>query len=109
MTSDFTIITECLNSEKTIPQMLESVAVQEVWPGQWLFVDGGPEIIKDGINGFLAPVGDPHAIAKAVECILTNKQLHEELSLEAKKTGAEFSLDKQVTKFLNWYHEIIYR
>lgn len=43
MTPDFTFITACLHSEKTIPRMLESVVEQEVWPGQWLFVDGGSE------------------------------------------------------------------
>jgi glycosyltransferase involved in cell wall biosynthesis len=48
----YSVITACLNSEKTIGKSIDSVLSQKVQPEQYIFVDGGsadatPQIIRD--------------------------------------------------------------
>nr|MBC8473838.1 glycosyltransferase family 4 protein [Candidatus Omnitrophota bacterium] len=40
---------------------------------------GMPEIIKDGINGFVVPIRDFEALASRVIQLISNKELHDRL------------------------------
>ena len=52
---------------------------------------GGPaDIIEDGINGLLIPVGDEKALTEAMRKVLGNKELSDRLSEEAQKVRERF-------------------
>jgi glycosyltransferase involved in cell wall biosynthesis len=52
-------------------------------------VGGLPEIIRDGMNGFLVPAGDGRALADALHHLLSDAELHERLSRGARLTVDE--------------------
>ncbi|MFB0526131.1 MAG: glycosyltransferase family 4 protein [bacterium] len=54
---------------------------------------GMPEIIKDGINGFIIPVKDFESLASRINCLLGNKELRERLG----QTGRQM-IEQQYTK-----------
>jgi len=54
---------------------------------------GMPEIIKDGINGFIIPVKDFESLASRINCLLGNKELRERLG----HTGRQM-VEQQYTK-----------
>lgn len=55
---------------------------------------GTREVIKDGINGLLTPVGDRAALAKAMLRIIDEPEFAEKLGREAAKVREELSPDK---------------
>jgi glycosyltransferase involved in cell wall biosynthesis len=53
---------------------------------------GTPEIIDDGINGFLVPYGDVALLANRLECLLANDALRREMGAQAlAKARREFT------------------
>lgn len=63
---------------------------------------GPRELIKDGINGWLIPVGDSDAMAeKIIERILDDGK-HIKICENAKKVQRDFSCDKIVSKYLTY-------
>lgn len=68
---------------------------------------GIPEIIKDGINGKLAPVGDAKALATAVHEVLTNKGLRRQLSQAGHQSVKSFSKDQMAQRMLEQYQNIL--
>ena len=42
-------------------------------------VGGIPDIVRDGIEGVVFPVGDADALAKALDRIISNKQMREDI------------------------------
>jgi len=54
---------------------------------------GMPEIIEDGINGFIIPVKDFESLASRINCLLGNKELRERLG----HTGRQI-VEQQFTK-----------
>jgi glycosyltransferase involved in cell wall biosynthesis len=61
-------------------------------------VDGFKEIVQDGINGIIVPVGDVEKTAAAIEKLINDKNLR----LDLGKKGRE-----QVTEFYNWKNNIL--
>jgi len=60
---------------------------------------GGPkDIITDGSNGFLVPVGDVDAIANRVELLLDDAAMRNQVRLSAQKTVTQFTWDKCITE-----------
>jgi len=58
-----------------------------------------PEIIKSGKNGFMIKSKDPEAIKKAIEEILSNYKLQQELGIQAHQTVLfKYDLDRMVKK-----------
>ena len=55
---------------------------------------GPSEIIEDGKNGLLVPVGDEDALSRAMTEVLTNNALKERLGREAPRRAAFFGIDK---------------
>lgn len=56
---------------------------------------GGPrELIKDGENGFLIPVGDIDALADRIRILLTDKAMAERIGSQAAKLAEVYSPDK---------------
>ncbi len=72
-------------------------------------VGGLPEQILDGETGWLVPAGDGEAMAEKAACLLRDAALRKTFAENAARRGAEFSLDRQVEAFLEWYGEILRR
>jgi len=55
---------------------------------------GPNEIITDGVNGLLAPVGDVEAISKAIVQLFENEHIRKQLAEAGKKRAEDFRIDK---------------
>ena len=65
-------------------------------------------IVNDGINGILAPVGDSSAIANAVLRILNDKELAKNMSENAKGfVRGRFSIEAMADKMIGLYERAI--
>ncbi len=66
---------------------------------------GPEEIITDGVNGILVPVGDEKALGNAIFGVLTEGKLMERLVQQGRKRARDFALKKKVRE----YEEILDR
>jgi glycosyltransferase involved in cell wall biosynthesis len=73
-------------------------------------VDGIPEVIIDGVTGYLTPAKDAYALASKVRTLFENPTLMVEIGMNStNRAQKEFNLDRQVNEFLSWYREILSR
>ena len=71
-------------------------------------VGGVPELITNGLDGFLEPVGDTASQAARVVELLTNEDLHTEMSHAARRTAVErFASAKIIPQYEEYYREIV--
>jgi len=71
-------------------------------------VGGIPEVVQDGLNGFLVPPGDSQALAKAIIRLLKDKELRQKMGEEArKKIDERFSAEKMVDEIEKVYNELL--
>ncbi|MBI5887860.1 MAG: glycosyltransferase family 4 protein [Deltaproteobacteria bacterium] len=56
---------------------------------------GCREVVEDGYNGFLVPVGDSNALAAAMEKLVTDEKLRKEMGIDSRKK-AEREFDENV-------------
>jgi N-acetyl-alpha-D-glucosaminyl L-malate synthase BshA len=71
-------------------------------------VGGLPELIEDGINGFLCPIGDIEAMAERSVQILADGALHKKLSGTARQIVLEkYKIGDIIQQYLNYYEEVI--
>lgn len=70
---------------------------------------GGPEdIVTDGEDGFLVPVGDADALARAMERLLDDLALRERMGRRARRTAQEcYSLEVAGERFLEEYDAML--
>jgi glycosyltransferase involved in cell wall biosynthesis len=69
---------------------------------------GIPEIVHDGINGFLIDQGDKSAIVKSVLTLLQDTEMRRRFGREGRKiVEASFSIKAMVGGYINVYNEII--
>ena len=81
--------------------VLESIAVGT--PVVASNVGGIPEIIRDGVEGFLVPPDSPEALANAIEKILKSPELRETLSKNARERFlSTFELTNGVQDIITW-------
>lgn len=67
---------------------------------------GADEIIQDGKNGILVPVGDPTTFANAIVRVAEDKQLRKKLGEEAKKSAENFSRGRMISEYEKLFREI---
>jgi len=71
-------------------------------------VGGLPELVTDGVDGFLEPVGDITAQSRRVVELLTNEPLHQEMAIAARRTAVErFASSKIIPQYEKYYEEVI--
>jgi glycosyltransferase involved in cell wall biosynthesis len=71
-------------------------------------VGGAPEVIQDGINGFLIPSADAAALAEKIELLVNNPQLRVEMGLAARKRVEQsYSLARQAKRLEELYKSLI--
>jgi len=70
-------------------------------------VGGVPELIEDGVNGFLEPVGDIAAQASRAVELLTDDDLHRRISAAGRARAIEqFSTDRIIPQYENYYRQV---
>jgi glycosyltransferase involved in cell wall biosynthesis len=70
-------------------------------------VGGLPLIVKDGVNGLLAPLGDPDALAAALSRLLGDAALRERMGEAGRsRVLAEFSWDAVAGRTLDFYRRV---
>ena len=66
---------------------------------------GSDELLKDGVNGLLTPVGDADALAKALSRLADNEKLRGTIS----KNAQLYSLDFEKEKVIRAWERIMFR
>ncbi|MEX1013348.1 MAG: N-acetyl-alpha-D-glucosaminyl L-malate synthase BshA [Waddliaceae bacterium] len=67
---------------------------------------GLPEVVLDGITGFLAPVGDVEAMAEYSLKVLSDNELYKKMSIDCiERSSQAFSVKKILPKYLKVYEE----
>ena len=70
-------------------------------------IDGNAEAVKDGVNGRLAPPGQPAALAQAAIELLQNPQLARQMG-EAGRAGVdEFGANSMVERIEKLYRQLL--
>lgn len=70
-------------------------------------VDGAPEAIEEGVNGFLVSVGDIRDMAEKIIALLDNPEKAKEMGRKGReKVFPEFDIDLMVEKIDNLYQEL---
>ncbi len=71
-------------------------------------VGGLPELVTDGVDGFLESVGDIAAQAGRVVELLSNQELYENMAQAARRTAVErFASSKIIPEYERYYLEVI--
>ena len=73
-------------------------------------VGGVPELITDGVDGFLEAVGDIKAQARRVIELLTDESRHEQLAKAARQTATKrFCTDLIIPQYEKYYEDVVGR
>ena len=70
-------------------------------------VGGIPEIIDDGVNGYLVEPKNPEQLAEKVIKLFSEEKLLKELGRNARKKAEEFSIEKHVDNLEKIYKEVM--
>lgn len=71
-------------------------------------VGGIPEIIEDGISGYLVPSERPDILADAIRNVLGDPDLYNRFVVNgAKRMKDSFSIKQRVAKLQTFYHEVL--
>jgi len=68
---------------------------------------GLPEVVQEGVSGYLIDPDDVDAIADAALSILSSKKLIEDMGTNARKRALMFDSNKIVPQYLSYYNEIL--
>jgi glycosyltransferase involved in cell wall biosynthesis len=68
---------------------------------------GIPDVIQHGVDGLLAPVADPDALAAHIVELLTNRALAARLATAARSRAVEFSVERMTDRTLDVYERIL--
>ncbi len=69
---------------------------------------GSPELVVDGVSGFVVPVFDPQALARAFETLYRDPQLRARMGQAARdRIGNDFRHEVTVEKTLALYRELV--
>ncbi len=69
---------------------------------------GLPEVVEEGVTGFLRPVGDVKGMVKAALKLLTHKELYKNMSAQAKETAmTKFTIGTLLDKYEEVYRRAL--
>lgn len=68
---------------------------------------GPNEIIENGKNGLLVPIGDPISLADGITKLIESPSLREKFSREGKRRAEDFTIDKKVKEYEKLFSDII--
>jgi N-acetyl-alpha-D-glucosaminyl L-malate synthase BshA len=85
---------------------LEAMACQT--PAIATRVGGVPELITDGVDGLLFPIGDVEAMAAASIALLSNPERHQAMRLAARKTAQDrFCSTRILPRYVEFYEKLL--
>ncbi len=71
-------------------------------------VGGMPEVVRDGIDGYVVPSRDYKAMADRLERLLDDAQLRRRMGRSARKRVVEnFNIDHQIEQFASLYRDVV--
>lgn len=71
-------------------------------------VGGVPEVVDDGITGFLSSVGDVEKMASDAARLLTDEKLRREMGRRARESAtSRYSTDKIIPQYIEFYQQIL--
>jgi glycosyltransferase involved in cell wall biosynthesis len=71
-------------------------------------VGGIPEVVRDGLDGYLAELGDTGQMAEYVTKLISNKQLRLEMGARAKEWACSaFAEDPIVEQYMAIYQRVL--
>ncbi len=71
-------------------------------------VGGVPELVEDGVTGFLVPPADPRALAGALQRLLSDDALRRRIGAAGReKALREFRLDRMLRETSRLYEELV--
>ncbi|MGH7463901.1 MAG: N-acetyl-alpha-D-glucosaminyl L-malate synthase BshA [Longimicrobiales bacterium] len=70
---------------------------------------GLPEVVDDGVSGYLTPVGDVAAMAIAGLRLLSDPSMWQRFSAAARRGAERFSADRVVSQYESFYAEVLGR
>jgi len=71
-------------------------------------VGGVPELVEDGVTGFLVPSRDPDALAEALQRLIADPELRRRMGQAGReKALKEFTLDRMLAGTQKVYEEIL--
>ena len=111
------------NDIQNVMNQLDFVVLSSLWEGLPLTpieaysvgktvigtaVDGTPEIIRDGVDGYLVEPRNPMQLAEKMNELIENPEMRKELELQAKERyQTEFSFDNLTQRYIEFYKLII--
>jgi glycosyltransferase involved in cell wall biosynthesis len=71
-------------------------------------VGGVPELITDGVDGFLETMGDISAQAARVVALLTDEKLHARMAKAGRQAAIDrFCTDRVISQYEEYYQEVM--
>ena len=70
-------------------------------------VGGIPDLVKDGKNGLLVEPGDIYGLSFAIQELLINKKIRDEMGEKGKNMAQSFSVEKMIEKINDLYYMLI--
>ena len=70
-------------------------------------MEGNIEQIRDGVEGFLVPPGNPEAMAQKIECILSDPALHRRFREKAASRALDFEWSRMVDRYEAHFEKVL--
>jgi len=71
-------------------------------------VGGTPEVVEDGVNGYLVPSGSPATLACRILDILSNEERRRDMGQRGRiRVGAEFTFENQGVQYSQLFNTLI--
>ena len=70
-------------------------------------VSGSRDVVENGINGFIVPIGDAAEMADKMVCFAENTPLTETISVHNREYSKEFDFDVMEGKYTELYYELL--
>jgi glycosyltransferase involved in cell wall biosynthesis len=101
----FTVAVLCSESEGFSNSIIEYMQAGK--PIVCTDTGGNPELIEDGVTGFLVPVGDVDALAKRIEMLLLDRELAQRLGERARVSARAYSHVRMVDEHMALYDVVL--
>jgi glycosyltransferase involved in cell wall biosynthesis len=88
-----------LSGVEGLPVALLEAMAQAVVPVVTRISSGCPDLVRDGVNGFLAPVGNSEAFAERLHWLWSNEGALRQMKRSAWEAARDFSLDRMVGSY----------
>ena len=68
---------------------------------------GNKQLVEDGVNGFVVPVGDVSSFVDRIKFLAANRERLSEMRVRAWETGKEYSIDRMVSNYVSCFERAI--